>query len=67
MSQHASRRRHEQKPGNSSAAQLPRFAYGGVVAMDDIFRLDPDRSFERLLLKSAPPGLIPAASLSELP
>jgi hypothetical protein len=35
--------------------------------MDDICRLDPDRSFERLVLKSASPGLIPAAFLSELP
>jgi hypothetical protein len=32
--------------------------------MDDICRLDPDRSFERRLLKSAPPGLIPPASLA---
>ena len=43
------------------------FAYGGVVAMDDVCRIDPDRSFERLLLRSAPRGLIPPVVFSELP
>jgi hypothetical protein len=42
------------------------FAYGGVVASDDAFRRDPERKFERLLLGSAPDGLIPAEILRGL-
>jgi len=34
------------------------FAYGGMVAKGETYRFDPDRSFEREVLRSAPPGLL---------
>jgi hypothetical protein len=42
------------------------FAYGGVVVAGDTYRNDPDRSFERALLQSAPPGVLPADLFREL-
>lgn len=35
------------------------FAYGGVVAHGGTYKRDPERKFERLLLESAPAGLLP--------
>jgi hypothetical protein len=42
------------------------FAYGGVVESDALYRRDPARAFERLLLQSAPEGLIPPGILGEI-
>ena len=42
------------------------FAYGGVVVAGDTRRDDPDRTFERALLQSAPRGLLPADLLRGL-
>jgi hypothetical protein len=41
------------------------FAYGGVVESEDVYRRDPAREFERLLLESAPKDLIPLEILRE--
>jgi hypothetical protein len=42
------------------------FAYGGVVASDDIYKHDSERQFEHLLLESAPASLIPPEILREI-
>jgi len=42
------------------------FAYGCVVASGDAYKRDSGRAFERLLLESAPAGVIPPALLREL-
>ncbi len=39
------------------------FAYGGVVAYGGAYKRDVERKFERLLLESAPSGLIPTGIL----
>ena len=41
------------------------FAYGGTVSRGDEHRRDPERRFERELLRSAPAGLIPPAVLRQ--
>ena len=42
------------------------FAYGGVVASGDARKRDPGRRFERLILESAPEGVLPPGVLREL-
>jgi hypothetical protein len=42
------------------------FAYGGVVGSGDAYKRDPERAFERLVLESAPEGLIPPGILLKI-
>jgi hypothetical protein len=42
------------------------FAYRGTVSKGGEHRSDPQRRFERALLRCAPPGLIPQAVLAEI-